>query len=98
MTPNQPINLKQASNDMLSSTIHVEGQVLGISETDTPAEKAKRRVSMADRGTEPQSNRIAPSPSKLKIPKNVEHFKRLENDVLNLNQKPAGSARRMTMP
>ena len=43
---------------MMSSTIHVEGQVLGVTQTDTPAEKAKRRVSMADRMTESQSKQI----------------------------------------
>ena len=30
LTPNQPINLAHANNEMMSSTIHVEGQVLGV--------------------------------------------------------------------
>ena len=85
LTPNQPVSLIHASNEVMSSNIYVEGQVLDIPQTDTPAEKAKRRVSMADRMIEPQSKRIAPSPSKLKNSKKTENLKRLENDVLNLN-------------
>ena len=53
--------------------------------SETPAEKAKKRPSMAERMIDPDALQIRPSPTKLVNSKRPEELVRLDNDVLALN-------------
>ena len=72
--------------------------MLNTFNSETPAEKAKKRPSMAERMIDPDALQIRPSPTKLVKGKKPEDLVRLDNDVLNLNEQPANVARRMTLP
>ena len=90
------MNLIEASPvDKKMSNVQVEGSVLHFN-SETPAEKAKGRTSMAERMIDPDALQIKPNPLKA-TNKKPEDLLRLSNDVLNLNEQPASSARRMTI-
>ena len=71
---------------MKSSYVHLEGQVMDTFNSETPAEKAKKRSSMAERMVDPDALQIRPSPTKLVTSKRPEDLVRLDNDVLALNE------------
>ena len=64
--------------------------------SETPAEKAKKRPSMAERMVDPEALQIRPSPKKTVTSKKPEALARLDNDVLAINDQMVKVARRMT--
>ena len=72
--------------------------MLNTFNSETPAEKAKKRASMAERMVDPDALQIRPSPTKSNTGKKPDDYVVSGYDVLNLNEPPVNVARRMTMP
>ena len=64
--------------------------------SETPAEKAKKKTSMAARMIDPDAVKIKPSPLKDKN-RGPDDLLRISNDALNTKELPANYARRMTL-
>ena len=66
------------------SNVQVEGQVMHHFNSETPAEKAKKRTSMAERMIDPESTQVRASPTKAKN-KDPQELLRLSSGVLNMH-------------
>ena len=66
------------------SHVHVEGQVMHHFNSETPAEKAKKRTSMAERMIDPESMQVRASPAKGKNKDSAELL-RLSSGVLGMH-------------
>ena len=94
-SPALPMNLVGTS-PVGATNVQAEGQVMHHFNSDTPAEKAKKRASLAERMIGPESTQVRASPAKAKN-KDPRDLLRLSNDVLNMTGQPASAARRMTL-